>query len=294
MRSPTRFICLLAIPAFSNAFSIAPIFSSVAASSPRAETVRYAMPKTVAVTGATGRTGSLVVEELLGRGINVVALVRDMQKAKDTLPSVEGDTSLKIVQCDLGSAKEIIASVNGCDAAIWCATGFSDNPSQSFLDKIKGVFGVALSPKTSIDAVGIPALAKAFEAGAVNRLAMQAAFDMIDTDSSGSISMSEMKVFLATASQFSMRPDEIDLIMQNGDVNGDGELDFQEFKRLMTFDLAPKIVMLSSAGVTRPSWSDEKKKMFEGCADIPIVRLNPFGILGIKADSEERLRQSGE
>eukprot|EP00957_Ditylum_brightwellii_P028507 2152012-Ditylum_brightwellii.AAC.1 len=59
-------------------------------------------------------------------------------------------------------------------------------------------------------------------------------------------------------------------------------------------DNLAKVVMLSSAGVTRPRWSDEKKEMFAGCADIPIVRLNPFGILDVKADSEEKLRQSSE
>lgn len=56
----------------------------------------------------------------------------------------------------------------------------------------------------------------------------------------------------------------------------------------------PKVVMLSSAGATRPSWDEEKKKLFPGSAEIPIVRLNPFGILNIKAESEEKLRQSGE
>jgi uncharacterized protein YbjT (DUF2867 family) len=51
--------------------------------------------------------------------------------------------------------------------------------------------------------------------------------------------------------------------------------------------------MLSSAGVTRPSWSDKKKEKLIGCADIPIVRLNPFGILNVKAESEQKLRDSG-
>jgi hypothetical protein len=37
----------------------------------------------------------------------------------------------------------------------------------------------------------------------------------------------------------------------------------------------PKVVMLSSAGVTRPGWDDTKKEKLNGCADIPIVRLNP-------------------
>jgi hypothetical protein len=56
----------------------------------------------------------------------------------------------------------------------------------------------------------------------------------------------------------------------------------------------PQVIMLSSAGVTRPSWTDAKKKRLEGCADIPIVRLNPFGILDIKAASEQTLRESGK
>lgn len=55
----------------------------------------------------------------------------------------------------------------------------------------------------------------------------------------------------------------------------------------------PKVIMLSSAGVTRPDWTDEKKEELEGCAKIPIVRLNPFGILGVKRESEEKLRNCG-
>jgi len=54
----------------------------------------------------------------------------------------------------------------------------------------------------------------------------------------------------------------------------------------------PKVIMLSSAGVTRPDWSEEKKTELEGAAAIPIVRLNPFGILGVKKESEEKLRRS--
>ena len=41
----------------------------------------------------------------------------------------------------------------------------------------------------------------------------------------------------------------------------------------------PKVVMLSSAGVTRPSWTEEKKSKLSGCADIPIVRLNPVAFV---------------
>lgn len=56
----------------------------------------------------------------------------------------------------------------------------------------------------------------------------------------------------------------------------------------------PKVVMLSSAGITRPSWDENKKERLKGCADIPIVRLNPFGILDIKAESEKKLRKVNE
>jgi hypothetical protein len=224
---------LLFTPTLSQCFSIAPLLSSLSTSVSSSSIAEgKASPRTIAVTGATGRTGSLVVKELLDRGNKVVAIVRDMEKAKKTFPSDDKTaSSIKIVKCDLGSEEDIIASISEyeCDAAIWCATGFSDNPEQTFMEKVQGIFGVAVTPKKSIDAVGIPALAKAFQ--------------------------------------------------------GEGSID--------TSEVTPKVVMLSSAGVTRPSWDDKKKKMFEGCADIPIVRLNPFGILDIKSDSEERLRQSG-
>lgn len=55
----------------------------------------------------------------------------------------------------------------------------------------------------------------------------------------------------------------------------------------------PQVVMVSSAAVTRPTWSEEKKVRLEGCADIPIVRLNPFGILDKKRQAEETVRRSG-
>lgn len=44
---------------------------------------------------------------------------------------------------------------------------------------------------------------------------------------------------------------------------------------------------------TRPGWNEDKKKKFRAAADIPIVILNPFGLLDVKAESEEKLRRSG-
>jgi hypothetical protein len=186
--------------------------------------------KKVAVAGATGKTGRLVVQELLDRGIQVVGMVRNLEKAKETFPD-EMSNNLEIAKVDLTDSQEIESSLKGCDAIIWCATGFSDEQTTDRFEGLKKLLGlpIATVPKQSIDMVGVPAVAKA---------------------------------------------------MLNG-TNGISKS-------------YPRVVMMSSAGVTRPSWSDEKKERFPGCADIPIVRLNPFGILDIKAESEEKLRQSGK
>jgi uncharacterized protein YbjT (DUF2867 family) len=182
----------------------------------------------VAVAGATGRTGRLVVEELLNRNVQVVGLVRSMETAAKQLVNVTSNTNLEIQQCDLTSEEALSKALKGCDAAIWCATGFSDAPSTGIVEKFKRLLKIAVAPKQSIDAVGVPAMAKL----------------MLNQDSSAR-------------------------------------------------QAYPKVVMLSSAGVTRPSWDEKKKERLSGCADIPIVRLNPFGILDIKAESEQKLRDSG-
>ncbi len=184
----------------------------------------------VAVTGATGRTGSWVVRELLNRQVSVVAMVRSADKAKETFSDEsKNNPLLEIIPCDLTKKSQIQEAVKGCDAAIWCATGFSDAPT-SLVERIQRLLGIALAPKQSIDFVGVPLLAK---------------------------------------------------VMLNQVVGGKQN------------NSLPKVIMLSSAGVTRPSWDEAKKDKYRGSADIPIVRLNPFGILDVKAESEEKLRKSG-
>lgn len=190
----------------------------------------------VAVAGATGRTGELVVKELLRREVAVVAMVRSLEKAKEIFPET-GDgttTMLEIVACDLTNEEAIAKAVKDCDAAIWCATGFSDAKAP-LLERIKRLFGIALAPKQSIDSIGVPALGKAM----------------------------------------------LEQVIGTKDPKNLGAA-------------YPKVIMCSSAGVTRPSWDDAKKKSLQGCADIPIVRLNPFGILDVKAESEQKLRETGE
>jgi hypothetical protein len=116
----------------------------------------------VAVAGATGRTGTYVVQELLRRNVNVVAMVRDMKKAEEIFGDETSTSNLEIKQVDLTAEQALDAAVQDCDAAIWCATGFSDAPGSSVVDKIKKLVGIAVTPKQSIDAVGVPALAKSF------------------------------------------------------------------------------------------------------------------------------------
>jgi len=165
------------------------------------EDIPYQYPTRVAVTGATGRTGSLVVKELLKRNVSVVALVRDLEKANKLFPYAN---DISIVKCNLASESEIEDAVRGCNAGIWCATGFSDAES-SIINKLKKLFDITFAARSSIDAVGVPKLALCLNS---------------ENDDSSSSKL-------------------------------------------------PKVIMLSSAGVTRPSWSEEKKKRFSGSADIP-------------------------
>ena len=238
----------------------------------------------VAVTGATGKTGKLVVEELLQRNVKVVGMVRNLTKAEEMFGKYydenddESQNLLEITKVDLTNEEEIQTTLEGCDAVIWCATGFADEespattttskkdateePSTGIIQTVKNFFFPVPvvkeeepepTPKQqpnlqkSIDKIGLPIIAKAM------------------------------------------------MMMSDGPTTNDGDSssEDQDANTTTNSNSYPKVVMMSSAGVTRPSWSESKKQLLKGCADIPIVRLNPFGILDIKADSEEQLRQSG-
>eukprot|EP00958_Prasinococcus_capsulatus_P017496 scaffold1973_cov399-Prasinococcus_capsulatus_cf.AAC.27 len=96
----------------------------------------------VFVAGATGSTGSLVVEELVGQGYDVLAGIRSLQKAKETLGSISGDakpvfvaagrvtlltTALALADVVESSVEELAQAMSGAEAVI-CATGFSPKP----------------------------------------------------------------------------------------------------------------------------------------------------------------------
>ncbi|HEX5643853.1 MAG TPA: NAD(P)-binding oxidoreductase [Thermoleophilia bacterium] len=74
---------------------------------------------TVLLLGGTGRTGGRVLQQLLGRGVHVRALVRSAER----LPAgVAGDPLLTVVETDLLSLSDELVKeqVAGCDVVISC------------------------------------------------------------------------------------------------------------------------------------------------------------------------------
>ena len=73
--------------------------------------------QTVLLVGGTGRTGGRVLEQLLGRGVRVRAIVRSAAK----LPShVAKDPGLTVFEAGLLSLsdEDLEGHVRGCDAVI--------------------------------------------------------------------------------------------------------------------------------------------------------------------------------
>lgn len=52
----------------------------------------------------------------------------------------------------------------------------------------------------------------------------------------------------------------------------------------------PRIVMLSSAAVTRPTWDEDKRAQYPEASSIAIVKLNPLNVLGTKLRGENKLK----
>lgn len=71
----------------------------------------------VLVVGATGQTGKHIVKELVKRNIAVTALVRNLDKAEELLPS-----ETKLVLGDVTKPDTITQAISDCDMLI-CATG---------------------------------------------------------------------------------------------------------------------------------------------------------------------------
>lgn len=74
---------------------------------------------TIIVVGASGATGSLLVEQLLNRGKNVKVIVRSTDKLSETLKKHENLTIIEASLLELSDA-EMILHANGCDAVASC------------------------------------------------------------------------------------------------------------------------------------------------------------------------------
>jgi uncharacterized protein len=76
----------------------------------------------VALYGATGKAGSRILKELVRRGHQVTAIVRDPAKIPQPDPAVA------VKQGDLSDPKEIAAAVNDADAVVSAYGPGQDNP----------------------------------------------------------------------------------------------------------------------------------------------------------------------
>ena len=74
------------------------------------------MTSTIFVTGATGQTGGNVCEQLIQRGDNVRALVRNPDEAR-ALAGI----GVELVKGDISDAADVLRAAKGAEAAIHCA-----------------------------------------------------------------------------------------------------------------------------------------------------------------------------
>jgi dihydroflavonol-4-reductase len=74
------------------------------------------MPSTIFVTGATGQTGGNVCEQLIQRGDQVRALVRNPDEA-----AALAEIGVELVKGDIRDAPDVLRAAKGADAAIHCA-----------------------------------------------------------------------------------------------------------------------------------------------------------------------------
>jgi len=74
------------------------------------------MASTIFVTGATGQTGGNVCEQLIARGDQVRALVRNPDEA-----AALAEIGVELVKGDISDADDVLRSAKGADAAIHCA-----------------------------------------------------------------------------------------------------------------------------------------------------------------------------
>jgi uncharacterized protein YbjT (DUF2867 family) len=94
----------------------------------RSSTIADVSKRPVLVVGATGRTGRLIVDRLLERGISVHALVRDDVKGRELLAS-----SVKRFIGDVRSSHTLIAPMAGAGAVIIANSGGAEHENSAEL-----------------------------------------------------------------------------------------------------------------------------------------------------------------
>lgn len=87
--------------------------------------------QTVLLVGGTGRTGRRALQQLLGRGVSVRAIVRSGKKLP---PDVAGNPNLTVIEASLLSLPddELQRLLGGCDAVVSCL---------GHVISLKGIFG---------------------------------------------------------------------------------------------------------------------------------------------------------
>jgi uncharacterized protein len=81
----------------------------------------------IVLYGATGKVGSRILTELLGRGHEVVAVVRNVKKHPDKLAPNDG---LTVIEGDLSSVEGIVEAIGGAQALVSAYGAPAEKPDQ--------------------------------------------------------------------------------------------------------------------------------------------------------------------
>jgi len=97
------------------------------------------------VAGATGETGRRIVSQLIDRGIEVRALVRDVEKARSIVPA-----GVEIIAGDVLSVDTLKDALEGC-TVVFCATGArpSFDPTGPYLVDFEGTKNLVNASKAA-------------------------------------------------------------------------------------------------------------------------------------------------
>ena len=102
----------------------------------------------VALYGATGKSGSRILKELLARGHQVIAVVRDPAK----LPQPAAGVAIK--QDDLSEPAEIAAAIDGADAVVSAYAPPHDNPDEIVSVTARQIEALSRGAKARLIVVG--------------------------------------------------------------------------------------------------------------------------------------------